>query len=234
MDTKKFSIGDIVNQSWILVKPNVWVFIAALLLFYLVNFVVSLFFNGAIATSTLVFLPGQGSAGDLLASLVSIPVLIYFFFSVVLSAFFYLGFYQMGLEAADGEEASLSVFSRAFTWRKVGNLFLGNILFGLLFSIGLILLIIPGVLVYARMQYYIFFIIEEDCGPIQALRRSWDATRGHSLELVALLLVFLFINLLGLLLCGIGLLVTLPMTIVAFALVYRFFVPLAVSEQEEL
>ena len=56
---------------------------------------------------------------------------------------------------------------------------------------------------------------------IDALKLSYEMTTGHFMELFLFFLSVLVINVIGLLLFGIGLLVTVPITGIAGAYVYR-------------
>jgi uncharacterized membrane protein len=98
---------------------------------------------------------------------------------------------------------------------------LAQIVYGLIVAGGMVLLIVPGVIWAIRFGFFSFFIIDRKLDPIEALRASWRLTRGHTLELFWLGLLFVGINLLGALALGIGLLVTIPTTAIAAAHVYR-------------
>ena len=56
---------------------------------------------------------------------------------------------------------------------------------------------------------------------MDTLRRSAEITRGHRWQLFGLAIVLALINLVGLLACGVGLLFTSGITIIAWAYTYR-------------
>jgi uncharacterized membrane protein len=55
------------------------------------------------------------------------------------------------------------------------------------------------------------------------MRASFEVVSGNVGQLLLLAIVCLVLNLVGALLCGVGLLVTLPMTAIAIAYAWRFF-----------
>lgn len=96
-----------------------------------------------------------------------------------------------------------------------------SILYGLLVLIGLVLLIIPGIIAIVRLQFGYYFLIEKDMGPVDALKASWDATRGHGMDLFLFVLMFAIINFIGAIFFGIGLIVTIPITMIATVFIYK-------------
>jgi uncharacterized membrane protein len=72
-----------------------------------------------------------------------------------------------------------------------------------------------------KFRFYRYFIIDQRLGPIEALKRSYEITAGSEWELFLFYLLIIGVNLLGALACGIGLLATVPASMVAEAFVYR-------------
>ena len=217
MSTNSFSIGDIINESWAIIKRHIWLFAATmlgfLLVYYLVTLLVGFVFGGAVAVSST-------DPSEILASMFSVAYLMTMLAGVALSAIFYLGFYKMALDAADGLTPQLSSFSQ-ISGKKILNLFIANIICFIVTYIGLILCIIPGLFIATRLQFYIYFIVEKDCNALDALSKSWEYTSGETLNLMLFVLALVLINFIGVLCCGIGVLVTAPMSTIAMALVYR-------------
>lgn len=65
------------------------------------------------------------------------------------------------------------------------------ILSGLAYSLGLLLLVVPGLILWARWSPVYGYALGDGRGVIEAMGESWEATRGHTLPiLLALLLPF--------------------------------------------
>jgi len=98
---------------------------------------------------------------------------------------------------------------------------LATILFYLAASVGLALLVVPGIIVMVVFGYYPFFIIDQGLGPVDALKASAALTEGVRLKLFGFGLVVILLYLLGALLVGLGLFVAAPVVLVSVAHVYR-------------
>jgi hypothetical protein len=134
--------------------------------------------------------------------------------SVVMSA----GLTLIALRLAEGHTAH---YRDLFPWnRMVWYFFLASLLEGLAVVGGLILLILPGIFLAIRFAFVRFAAVE-GADPVESLRVSWRATRGHWWHLLGFLLVLAAINILGALLLLVGLLVSIPVSMLAWAHVYH-------------
>ena len=52
---------------------------------------------------------------------------------------------------------------------------------GIIVVFGICLFIIPGIYLALRLQFFTAFIVEEDTGIIESLKRSWEITRGQGM-----------------------------------------------------
>lgn len=102
-------------------------------------------------------------------------------------------------------------------WRMLAT----TILQGIIVIIGLILLIIPGIVAGLMLSLSQLLVVDKEFGPIETLKESYRLTKGHLLQLFLFGLAFIGINLVGALLLFVGLLVTVPVTLIAAAHVYR-------------
>ena len=83
------------------------------------------------------------------------------------------------LRGALGRVAAVAV-AAAVMWAMIG--------------VGMILLIVPGVLLYARLSVAQTAVVLEDAGPLAALRRSWELTRAARLRVLGVSLVLLTLS----------------------------------------
>ncbi len=72
-----------------------------------------------------------------------------------------------------------------------------------------------------RLQFYSYVLVDRRLGIIESLRASWRLTRGHSLELFSFWLLLLLVNVLGLMALIVGFFVSVSVSMLAFADVYR-------------
>lgn len=147
--------------------------------------------------------------------------------NIVVSATLALGLFKIYLRFRDGEkpifENLFDGLARAHVWVA------SSIISGVAIVMGLVLLIVPGIIMLLRLWFVGFVLVDERTGPIDAIQRSWDITRGHTMDLLVFFLVLVGLNLLGVVCLGVGLLVTMPMSGLAMAFVYRELKPKAAA-----
>lgn len=108
------------------------------------------------------------------------------------------------------------------TYKVTLHYALGSILYALIVLVGLIFLILPGIYLLVRLQFFTYLLVEhENMGAIESFKRSMGMTKGRFWSLFGFGLVFVGINLLGLLAFGVGLFITIPVTCIAYAKLYR-------------
>ncbi|MFA6095399.1 MAG: hypothetical protein WC767_00990 [Candidatus Paceibacterota bacterium] len=127
---------------------------------------------------------------------------------------------KLSLAAARGEVPSwreaVSVKARPF-WYFI----LASILVGVIDGIGLILLVIPGLYLLARLALFNFAIVDEDLSPIESVKRAWALSRGRFWKMFLAGLIIIGMNVLGVVLLGIGVLVSSPVSFLFSAYIYE-------------
>ena len=124
--------------------------------------------------------------------------------------------------ADGGTPHSKELFSKYGNYKIFLNYLIASIIAGVAILIGLFLLVLPGIYFAIRLQFYKFLIVDkEDIGPIMALKESWRMTDNHAWNLFLFLILIALLNILGAILLGIGLFVTVPISMIAYALLYR-------------
>lgn len=83
-----------------------------------------------------------------------------------------------------------------------------------------------------RLQFYKFLVVEnENMGVLEAFKQSMAITRGNFWKIVAFMIILVAINVLGKLALGIGLLITVPISLLANTILYKELLP---TEKKEI
>ncbi len=150
-----------------------------------------------------------------------------FIFSAI-AASFYAGYSIVAFMTVKGKPFQFGDFFRGFNYFL--PLFLSSLAGGLLVSIGFVLLIVPGVYLAVGYMFATFLIIDyrmDFWSAMEIIRkiitRNWFSFFGFALVLCAL-------NFLGLLLLGVGLLVTVPVSACAAAIAYKEIIGLSSTD----
>jgi hypothetical protein len=96
-----------------------------------------------------------------------------------------------------------------------------SLLIGLFVCIGTALCIIPGLVVAAMYKFTYLFIIDKRMDFWPAMQASHAVTRNDYFGFTMFLLLCALVNLLGLICCIVGLLVTIPLTFAAITIAYQ-------------
>jgi len=103
----------------------------------------------------------------------------------------------------------------------IGRYFQASVLSGLAVLAGLVLLVVPGLIAGAAFSVAAIAALEYRVKTWHSLAVSAELTRGVRIKLWGFMLALVPFNLVGLLLLGVGLLVTVPVSLIAWVAVYR-------------
>lgn len=129
-----------------------------------------------------------------------------------------MGFINITLEFVDGKKPALKDL---YYTTKLFNYILATIIKSLIVIAGLILLIVPGIIFAIKLQFTGYLIVDKKLDFADALKGSWEITKGVKWNLFLLGILLGLINVLGFLCLLVGLLITVPLAMVAEAYVYR-------------
>ena len=195
----RFLKKEALSFGWRTVTANLWFFVC-------VGFII-------IATGSLSQIAKETGLSDV----AFFPIIGLAFW--VLQIFVQLGATKVALKSCDGINATISdLFSQ-------GRLFLrylgASILYGLIVAGGFILLIVPGIVWAIKFGYFSYVMVDKDLGIVASLKESARLTNGSKGNLFLLGLLLVLVNFVGAIALGVGLFVTVPLSMVASAFVYR-------------
>jgi len=190
---REWTIGELLSQSLDDFKKNMGTWIA----FTFAIFVVSLSISMV-----------SPDGGSIILSIISFLV----------NTFIGLIFVRMGLAAAKGGNIDTQgLFSNLHFFLPYLIL---SILTSLTVGIGMILLIIPGIYFALAFAVAPYAMVDKELKCVPALKASMDLTNGHKWHILGYIIVLIAINIVGAILFLIGLLVTIPLSVLATSHLY--------------
>jgi hypothetical protein len=136
------------------------------------------------------------------------------------SIFLALGLARIGLNLASGKEVSVGMlFSQG---DKLVRAVLASLLFGIMVGIGCLFLIVPGIYLALRYGQYMVAIVDRDMGVMDSLSYSSSITTNNRTNLFLFWLLAMLIGFAGMLACGVGLLIAVPIIWMASMVAYRW------------
>ncbi|HLC09103.1 MAG TPA: hypothetical protein VJK06_07445 [Methyloceanibacter sp.] len=200
----EFSSKACINFGWETFKKRPWFYVGASLLILLAYLVCGAISGGVDLAVTGDFeqqsLPG-GVVNLLLGTLISMGA----------TAFY--------LNAHDHPETA--GVSSLWHPHPFWSYLVANLAVGILVAIGFVLLIVPGVIAMLMFMFSSFIVIDREKGPFESMAVSKLITKGKRWPLLGLVLLLTLINIAGLLALVVGLFVTIPVSMLAFARAYR-------------
>lgn len=204
MDGKKFARAEAFRFGWEKMKKHLWFFAGMLFVVMAVNGLQSYFSH-----LNPMFFPVAHVAGTV--------------FFWVLGFVVQVGLIRVALRLHDGAPAG---FAQLFAeWSLFLKYLAGSILYAMIVLGGLVLLIVPGVMWAVRFQFFSYFIIDRNAGPVEALKLISKATEGARLDIFWFDLACLGAVILGFLAFFIGIFAALPTVMMATVFVYRKLQP---------
>lgn len=190
-----FSIKESLKFGWEKFKNNLNISLAATLLSLALGSVGEIFDNDGVGT------------------------FIFILAIAVVSAIVRIGYMKIFLKMADGQSVKFGEIFEEYRlfWRYVGV----SILTALAVIGGFILLVIPGIIWAIKYSFSQLILIDTNGRPVASMKESGAITKGHKWKLLGFYLVLMLVNLLGLIALGVGLLVTIPVSMFALIHVYR-------------
>ena len=92
---------------------------------------------------------------------------------------------------------------------------------GLSMVIPILIIIIPFVYISLRFQFYDYFLVDEECGIVEAVKKSAAITKGYVMELFLLGAVMSIIVLISIIPLGVGLFISVPLSIMVNTYVFE-------------
>jgi hypothetical protein len=124
------------------------------------------------------------------------------------------------LKAVRGERIEIrdmfSVFQRNY-WNAV----IANIVVAVIVGLGIVMLIVPGIIFACRLAFVPYLVMDKQMDVMEALRVSWDITRGYGWQIFFMGFLAIFIVIGGLILLFVGVFVSIMWIAAAFASIYH-------------
>jgi len=200
MSNKKFVMGEALRFGWNTVKANLGFFIALLIVAFLIQVIPRVI-------------------GEVIYDKLPIISLVLYLIATVLEIVVSLGLIKVSVNFCDGIKGKLDDLLSSF--HLVLGYFAAALVYFIIVVAGLLLFVVPGVIWSIKYSMFPYFIVDQQMGPIEAIKASGKATSGAKWQLFLFGSLLMLVNLGGLLALGIGLFVSIPVAMLSYAYVYR-------------
>jgi uncharacterized membrane protein len=220
-DPTSLEAGDVLTRSWDIFQNHLGILVGSTLVLMGIGAVaVMAGYAAMVAAMVAIGAAAQGQQRpDAMVIAVFVAIGVGFtFFLFAVNAYLQAGYNLLLLRIVRGERAELAdIFSGGrFFWR----MFWANVLFTLLTYAGLLLLIVPGVFVMLVFWPFSYVIVDRNTGIVESFEKSRGLTGGNLLAIFILGLAAMGINMLGQMACYVGMIFSVPLTALIFAVAY--------------
>jgi uncharacterized membrane protein len=198
---EKLVYSDICRKAWKGLASQFWLLVGLIIGFTIVYSLMYIF-----------ALPAKGES--MTTSGIIISVLRW-----LLLCLFQLGYMKNCFQTLDGEEPQFSSYGQVS--RKLFSYLVAAIIFTFIVAIGMTLLVVPGIYLALRLQFFFASMIDENTDIIESFKRSWEITKGHTLKLFIIMLIMILISIIGQLALLVGIFVVIPLTILMYGYIFR-------------
>jgi hypothetical protein len=220
---RKIDAGDSLSVAWEIYKNNLGILLVATLIMGGISLVLQIaaqFAQQIIARSVMGpgGAPPGGNPGPAVFAVLGVSLFFGILVFAIVSCYLQAGYHRLLLRVARGENVEISeLFSGGrFFWR----VFCANFLFTLMYTVGFALCLVPGVFVMLAFWPFLFLIVDREVGIIESFQISLELMTGNYLAAFLLGLVWFGLWVGGFIACGIGLLFTYPLAMLALAVAY--------------
>lgn len=195
-----------IRFGWETFKKRPWFFIGAFLIVMIISGIASQL-TGALNNETPI------DTSRLIVGVISVIV------GLAISMLIKMGNINFLLTAHDAPESAqiFDLWAPHPFWKYV----FASILVGVIVIVGVILLIVPGIIWGLRYMFVPYLVMERKLDVSAALKESARMTYGHKWQLFGFVLAIAGLNILGAICLVVGLLVSIPVTSLAFVHAYR-------------
>ncbi|MGI9157323.1 MAG: hypothetical protein ACR2FG_11930 [Marmoricola sp.] len=128
------------------------------------------------------------------------------------------GLVKGGLDSVDGKPVSIGEMFQG--WDK-GQALVAAILIAVGIGVGYVLCFIPAIIVGFLTQYTMYYVVDQKLGAVDAIKASVKFTTSNLGDTIIFYLLAVVGTFVGSLLCGLGLLVALPVVLIGQAYTFR-------------
>ena len=125
---------------------------------------------------------------------------------------------RAALDITDGKTLDLAGI---FRFDKIGPVVIASLIIGAATFVGTLLCYLPGLVVGFLTSYTLFFLLDKDLEPIEAIKASFEFVKTNFGNVLVWYLIAALVGGAGAIVCGIGLFVTVPIVIIGTAYTYK-------------
>ncbi len=219
-----YNIGDGLSWAWNKFSKNAVPLIVATLVFGVVLVVLQSIINlvqAAVSPTATSYVSDSG--GFEFSYVATGPAAVFvgiigWFLTVIVVAIVESAMISGVIDIANGQEVTVGSFFRP---RNIGNVIVAALIVAIITAIGFVLCILPGLAASIFLMFTIVAVVDRNLSPVDSIKSSFETGKAHFGDVLLTWLAFILLAVVGAVLCGVGLLVTVPLIVLLLVYSYR-------------
>jgi uncharacterized membrane protein len=108
-----------------------------------------------------------------------------------------------------------------FAFQQIGQVILANILVAVIVVLGMVMLVVPGIIFACKLAFVPYLVMDEKMSATDAVKKSWEMTKGYSWTIFRMGVVSFFVIILGVICLVVGIIPAIIWISLAFAGIYH-------------
>lgn len=200
----QLDVGSAISYGWKKFSENIGPFVILMVAVFIVSVVLSILQN--------LLTPDSGGLSSFIISMVLVGI------TWIVTSIVQAGVWRAGLGVTKGTTPSIEQLTNT---DNLVPYILTNVVIGIGFVIGLVLCVLPGIAWLIFTAFAPLIALEKGVGPGEAISQSISWVKDNFGQVFVILLVSYIVYIVGACLCGVGLLATVPIALVAITYTYR-------------
>lgn len=226
----EYSVGKAFTWGWNKYRDNFGPIILAIILYAIIGFIIALIFGllagatGGVSTE-IKFNPNTGQVETVEAARSTVSLIFSILGNVILAIYAWFvaaGIVRGVLKVARGEKLELGDL---LPTDKTGPVIVGSIIVGLvagiLGALGFVIFPILGIIWVFFSAFWLYYVYDKNVSAVDGIKSSWSFVLANLVQVIIFALVAIVANIIGAILCGVGLLVSIPVTYLAQGFLFR-------------
>ena len=221
-----YNIGNALSYGWAKFQQNfgqIVVGVVVLVVAVAIVQIIGFFISNAVQCDPNVHFDSQGrlvskDCGSGLFAASTFVSLLFSAFAFIVSMIISAGLVRAALDITEGRRLDPKTLLRT---DKLVPVIVASLIIGVASFIGLLLCILPGIAVIFLTQYTLYYILDQDLAPVDAIKASVRFTTQNLGNVLLWYIVGGIIALVGFAICFVGAIVTVPIALIGTAYTYK-------------
>lgn len=221
-----YSVGNALGYGWTKFQQNfgqILVAVIVLVVAVAVVQIIGFFISNAVQCDPNVHFNSEGrlvgdDCGGGFFTLSFFVSLLFSAFSFIVAMIISAGLIRAALDITEGRQLDPKTLLRT---DKLGSVIVASLIVGVAAFVGFVLCILPGIVVIFLTQYTLYYILDKDMAPVDAIKASITFTTQNLGNVLIWYIVGGLVAVVGFVVCFVGAIVTVPIALIGTAYTYK-------------